>query len=77
MITGGRLNTQASEQTDDYVRAAAFFNTCRAAGVQGSSVDLLICSVAHRYAVPILTTDRDVVRYTELLPVSLVEGIVA
>ena len=56
---------------EDHVRAAAFYNSCRTAGVQGSNTDFLICAVANGYDVPIFTTDNDFVRYSELLPVTL------
>jgi hypothetical protein len=56
---------------DDYERAAEHFNTCRAAGVQGSNTDFLLCAVAERRAFPILTTDADFSRYAALLPVKL------
>jgi predicted nucleic acid-binding protein len=58
--------------TADYERAAEHFNTCRAAGVQGSNTDFLICAAAERRQFPILTTDRDFERYAELLPITLV-----
>ncbi len=57
--------------SEDYVRAAAFYNSCRASGVQGSNTDFLICAVSNRQEVPIFTTDGDFARYSELLPVSL------
>jgi predicted nucleic acid-binding protein len=56
---------------EDYERAAEHFNTCRAAGVQGSNTNFLLCAVAERRAFPILTTDADFRRYAELLPVRL------
>ena len=55
----------------DYERAAEHFNICRAAGIQGSNTDFLICAVAERHAMPILTTDADFSRYASLLPVTL------
>ena len=45
--------------TDDYVRAAKFFNLCRSKGIQGSNTDFLICSVAVRNKLSIFTTDKD------------------
>jgi predicted nucleic acid-binding protein len=60
-----------SLETDDYVRAAEFFNTCRTQGVTGSAVDLLICAAAERHAAPIFTTDSDFTRYARILPVRL------
>ncbi len=43
-------------ETADFERAAEHFNTCRARGVQGSNTDFLICAVAERRNLPILTT---------------------
>lgn len=55
----------------DYEQAAEFFNTCRSAGIQGAHADFLICAAAKRYGVPILTTDRDFVRYSHHLNIKL------
>lgn len=55
----------------DYDRAAEFFNQCRAQGVAGSHVDLLIASVAHRFEVAIFTTDPDFARYGLHVPIRL------
>jgi len=38
---------------------AEFFNVFRKAGVQGSSIDFLICAVAAKETWPIFTTERD------------------
>jgi len=67
------LRAFADEPLDheDYERAAAHFNTCRAAGVQGSSTDFLLCAVAERRTFPVLTTDAAFRRYAALLPVRL------
>ena len=56
---------------DDYERAAAFANKCRAAGIAASPVDMLVCAVAAGRDLPILTTDQDFERYATLLPVIL------
>ena len=56
---------------DDHDRAAEHFNTCRARGVQGSNTDFLICAVAERRGLAILTTDADFTRYARLLPIAL------
>lgn len=58
-------------QTDDFVRAAEHANRCRANGVQGSSTDFVITAVSERYALEILTTDRDFERFARLLPIHL------
>jgi predicted nucleic acid-binding protein len=57
--------------TADFERAAEHFNTCRARGVQGSNTDFLICAVAERRRLPILTTDADFTRFAAVLPISL------
>jgi predicted nucleic acid-binding protein len=58
-------------QSEDYEEAAAFFNRCRAKGVQGSNTDFLICAAAARRRYPILTTDSDFARYAKHLPIQL------
>lgn len=55
----------------DYVRAAEHFNACRARGLQGSNTDFLLCAIAERYRMPILTADEDFTRYASVLPISL------
>lgn len=57
--------------SDDYEEAAAFFNRCRAKGVQGSNTDFLICAAAARRKLGILTTDADFVHFARLLPIQL------
>ncbi len=58
-------------ETADYERAAEHFNSCRGQGVQGSNTDFLICAVAERCKLPILTTDPDFNRFAAVLPISL------
>lgn len=58
-------------ETADFERAAEHFNTCRARGVQGSNTDFLICAVAERRNLPILTTDADFTRFAAVLPITL------
>ena len=55
----------------DYEEAATFFNRCRARGVQGSNTDFLICAVAARRQLGILTTDADFRHFAKLLPIHL------
>ena len=57
----------------DYDRAARFFNVCRAHGIAGTAVDLLICAVAHRFEVPIFTTDTDFQHYAPHVEIRLHE----
>ncbi len=58
-------------ETADFERAAEHFNTCRAQGLQGSSTDFLICAVAERRNLPILTSDIDFTRFAALLPITI------
>jgi len=48
-----------SVTTADHEKAAELFNLCRGRGLQGSNTDFLICAVAQRLEIPILTTDGD------------------
>lgn len=57
--------------TSDHVRAAEYFNRCRAAGVAGSPVDFLICAMSQRLAAPIFTTDLDFPRFARHVPIRL------
>ena len=57
--------------TLDHETATRFFNQCRAKGVTGSAIDLLVCSVSHRLHAPVYTTDSDFARYARLLGISL------
>lgn len=52
----------------DYECGAEWFNACRAAGIQGSNTDFLLCAVSERRALPILTTDADFMRYAAVRP---------
>lgn len=58
-------------EVSDYECAAEFSNLSRSRGVQGSNTDFLICAVSHRHEMPILTTDRDFLRFREYLPIAL------
>ncbi len=58
-------------ESADFERAAEHFTTCRAKGVQGSSTDFLICAASERRNLPILTTDRDFLRFARILPIAL------
>jgi predicted nucleic acid-binding protein len=60
-------------ETEDFEQAAEFYNKCRAKGIQGSSIDFLICAVAVRRQLSILTTDRDFTSYARVLPLQLHE----
>ncbi len=51
--------------SDDYEKAAEFFNVCRNKGIQGSHIDFIICSVAYNNNLSIFTTDNDFNYYVE------------
>ena len=57
--------------TEDYEKAAEFFNLCRSKGIQGSNTDFLICAVAIRNNFLIYTTDQDFEQYAQHLPIKL------
>src|SRR5438270_9933333 len=56
---------------EDYETAADSSNRCRAQGIAMSSVDALICAVAQRTELFILTTDTDFKHYARILPLRL------
>ncbi len=56
---------------EDYDRAAEFFNVCRARGVTGGPIDMLISSVAYRHAIPVFAVDTDYAIYAQHLPLRL------
>ena len=58
-------------EVSDYEQAARFERLCRAAGVATSPVDMLLCAIASRRDLPLLTVDGDFRRYAEQLPVRL------
>jgi predicted nucleic acid-binding protein len=59
---------------EDYETAAAFFNDCRRAGIQGSTTDFLICAVSARHSIPIFTVDNDFSAYQQHLAISLYQS---
>ena len=58
-------------KTGDYELAAEFFNTCRRTGIQGSHIDFLICAIARRNEMAILTNDQDFMNYSKILKLNL------
>ena len=56
-----------------FVKAAEFSNTCRNQGIQGSTIDYLICSVAHLENLIIYTTDKDFENYKNFLPIKIIK----
>ncbi|MFA5261588.1 MAG: PIN domain-containing protein [Candidatus Omnitrophota bacterium] len=54
-----------------FEKAAEFCNTCRSKGIQGSTIDFLICAVAHVERLIIFTLDNDFQHYAKHLPIKL------
>ena len=55
----------------DHDAAAEAFNQCRARGIAGGPIDMLICASALRHRLPVFTVDPDFVRYAAVLPIRL------
>jgi predicted nucleic acid-binding protein len=58
-------------EREDHETAATYFNACMAAGVQGSTIDFLICAFAARRGYQIFTTDPDFLHFARHIPVAL------
>jgi len=59
--------------TEDYEKAAEYYNKCRSRGLQGSHTDYLICSVAHSNDFLILTLDKDFEAYRKYIDIDLAD----
>ncbi len=57
-----------------FEKAAEFSNICRKNGIQGSTIDFLICSVAHLEKLLIFTTDKDFENYQKFIPIRTIEN---
>ncbi len=57
--------------TEHFEKAAEFCNICRQKGVQGSTIDFLICAVASTEKIFIYTIDKDFENYIKYLPIKL------
>ncbi len=55
----------------DHELAAELFNRCRAAGVQGSNTEFLLCAVAARKQLAVFTTDGDFQHFAAVIPLVL------
>jgi predicted nucleic acid-binding protein len=66
-----RVFPDVSIASSDHEEAALFSNRCRAAGIQGSHTDFLICAVATHHGFAILTMDNDFHHFAKILPVVL------
>lgn len=59
--------------TEHYEKAAEYCNICRRKGVQGSTIDFLICAVAITENLVIFTIDKDFENYKKYLPLKLIK----
>jgi predicted nucleic acid-binding protein len=59
--------------TEHFETAAGFCNICRSNGIQGSTIDFLICAVANIENLEIFTTDIDFENYSNYLPIRLMK----
>jgi len=60
-----------SIQTEDFEKAAEYYNICRTKGVQGSNTDFLLCALSNNHHYEIFTSDKDFLEYKKLLPIQL------
>ena len=58
-------------ESNHFIKAAEFNNICRKKGVQGSTIDFLICAVATNENLIIFTTDKGFENYRKYLPIKL------
>lgn len=66
-----RTFPDAELKTEDFENAAQASNSCLAASIAVTNVDLLICAVAIRRGWEILTIDKDFQHYARVLPLHL------
>ena len=60
-------------KTEYFETAAEFSNICRRKGIQGSTIDFLICAVAYMENLIIFTTDKDFENYKKYLSIQLIK----
>ena len=60
-------------KTEYFEKAAEFSNVCRSKGIQGSTIDFLICAVAYMENLIIFTTDKDFENYKKYLSIQLIK----
>ncbi len=60
-------------KTEHFLKAAEFTSICRSKGIQGSSIDFLICAVAYSENLMIFTTDNDFENYKKYLSIKLIK----
>lgn len=57
--------------TEMYEEAARMSNVCRKQGIQGSSIDFLICAFSSMNNISIFTLDKDFDHYAKIIPIKL------
>ena len=60
-------------RTEHFEKAAELCNLCRKKGVQRSTIDFLLCSVALLEKLVIFTIDTDFESYKKHLPIDLIK----
>ena len=60
-------------KTEHFEKAAEFSNICRSKGIQGSTIDFLICAAAYLENLIIFTTDKDFENYKKFLSLKLIK----
>ena len=60
-------------KTEHFEKAAEFSNICRSNGIQGSTIDFLICAVTYIENFVIFTTDNDFENYKKHLTIQLIK----
>jgi hypothetical protein len=68
-----RAFPDATSETSDFEDAAHLFNRSRAAGIQGSNTDFLICAMALARGLAVFTTDADFIAYQRVCALDLHE----
>jgi len=66
-----RIFPDVELEEEDYENAAEISNHCESHGVVGSSIDMLLCSVALRRGWAIFTSDRNFERYAKYASIVL------
>ena len=60
--------------SETFVTAARLLNLCRSKGIQGSNNDFIICACSMLWEMPILSKDKDFVRYRKIIPIELADS---
>lgn len=60
-------------ESDLFDKAAEFCNICRSKGIQGSTIDFLICATAFKNNLAIYTIDDDFTNFAKYIPIQLIK----